>query len=64
MLVTLAGGSLILLGCVLVVFPGPFTIPPILAGLALLGREYAWARRLQTSLKTRAGRTADRLRRR
>jgi hypothetical protein len=45
-LLTVAGVAAILLGVVLVVLPGPFTIPPVLAGLWLLSHEYAWAARL------------------
>jgi len=40
------GGTLVVLGMLLVVLPGPFTLPLVLAGLALLATEFAWARRL------------------
>lgn len=41
--VSLVGGTVLLLGIVMIVTPGPafFFIP---AGLAILGLEYAWAR--------------------
>ncbi len=34
-------------GCVLVVLPGPLTIPPILLGVYLWSTEFAWAERLR-----------------
>jgi hypothetical protein len=40
-----AGWSLVVLGAALLVLPGP-GIPLLVAGLALLGREPRWARRL------------------
>lgn len=40
------GVALIGLGVVLVVLPGPLTIPPILLGLYVLSLEFAWADRL------------------
>ena len=42
--VTLAGSALLLTGLVLLVLPGPGT-PVLLAGLALLATEFAWAER-------------------
>ncbi|HLL53016.1 MAG TPA: PGPGW domain-containing protein [Myxococcaceae bacterium] len=41
--VTLVGGTAVLLGIVMLVLPGPGLLV-ILAGLALLATEYAWAR--------------------
>jgi uncharacterized protein (TIGR02611 family) len=41
--VTLLGGTAVLLGIVMLVLPGPGVLV-ILAGLALLATEYAWAR--------------------
>ncbi|MFM7088318.1 MAG: PGPGW domain-containing protein [Candidatus Paceibacterota bacterium] len=46
------GGLLLLLGVVFLVLPGP-GIPLIIAGLAVLGAEYHWARRLLESIKDR-----------
>lgn len=42
-LVFLVGSTLIVTGILLVVLPGPFTIPLLLAGLAVLATEFAWA---------------------
>jgi tellurite resistance protein TerC len=42
--VTLIGGSILIIGVALLVLPGPaFIVIPI--GLALLATEYAWAKR-------------------
>ena len=43
--VFLAGLVLILTGLVLIVLPGPLTIPPVLLGLWLWSREFEFARR-------------------
>jgi uncharacterized membrane protein YbaN (DUF454 family) len=43
--VFVAGLLLILTGVVLIVLPGPLTIPPILLGLWLWSREFEFARR-------------------
>ena len=43
--VFVAGLLLILLGLVLIVLPGPLTIPPILLGVWLWSREFEFARR-------------------
>lgn len=58
------GWGLILLGLLLAVVPGPFTIPPLLAGLAILATEYRWARRLLAAAVHLTRRAADRARRR
>lgn len=39
------GGTLVALGIALVVLPGPFTLPLLAAGFAVLGTEFAWANR-------------------
>ena len=44
--VFLLGLAFVLLGCALVVAPGPLTIPPILLGLYIWSTEFAWADRL------------------
>ena len=44
-LVFTAGLAFVVLGCVLVVAPGPLTIPPILFGLWIWSTEFAWADR-------------------
>lgn len=37
------GFSLICIGVLLVLLPGPFTLPPLIAGIAVLATEFAWA---------------------
>lgn len=61
--ITVIGGALVLLGIALIPLPGPWTIPLILGGLAILGTEYAWARRALDETKRRARKAASRLRR-
>ncbi|MGC9666021.1 PGPGW domain-containing protein [Planosporangium sp. 12N6] len=58
-LVTVMGVTLIVAGAVAVVLPGPWTIPPILAGLALLATEYMWARRWQRRMHSRVRQVKD-----
>jgi hypothetical protein len=42
-IVAVIGGTLVLLGAALVVLPGPFTMPLVLAGVVVLASEFAWA---------------------
>ena len=49
--VFVAGLFLILLGLVLIVLPGPLTIPPILLGVWLWSREFEFARRWLRPMK-------------
>ena len=44
-IVLLLGGTVIALGLALIVLPGPFTLPLLLLGFAILGTEFAWATR-------------------
>lgn len=66
--VTLVGGTVVLIGVVMLVSPGPaFVVIPI--GLAILGLEWAWARRLLRTVKEKGAEVfekagiADRFRR-
>ncbi|MBI4729016.1 MAG: PGPGW domain-containing protein [Acidobacteria bacterium] len=62
--VTVAGFAILAAGAVMLVTPGP-GILVVLAGLALLATEYAWARRALGEAKRRAtdiGRTVRRRR--
>ena len=47
LVVLVVGGLFIALGLVLVVLPGPLTIPPVLFGLWIWSTEFAWAERLR-----------------
>ena len=55
--VLVTGGLFIALGLVLVVLPGPLTIPPVLLGLWIWSTEFAWAERLRLRAAVR-GRAA------
>jgi len=46
-IVFVLGAAFIALGLLLVVLPGPLTIPPLLLGLYLWSTEFAWAERLR-----------------
>lgn len=54
--VFVAGAFFVVLGVVLSVLPGPLTIPPVLLGLWIWSTEFDWARRLLTSMRSRAAR--------
>lgn len=48
------GLAFVLLGCALIVAPGPLTIPPILIGLYVWSTEFGWADRLLERAKKSA----------
>ncbi|MEY4337812.1 MAG: hypothetical protein RL680_707 [Actinomycetota bacterium] len=48
------GSFLVLTGLVLIVLPGPFTMPLVIAGLFVLAVEFAWAERLLAKAKGHA----------
>ena len=48
------GSFLVLAGLVLIVLPGPFTMPLVIAGLIVLALEFAWAERLLVKAKHHA----------
>ncbi|MCA1711406.1 MAG: PGPGW domain-containing protein [Actinobacteria bacterium] len=45
--VLVLGGLFVALGIVLIVLPGPLTIPPVLLGVYIWSTEFAWAERLR-----------------
>ncbi|MBX7160497.1 MAG: PGPGW domain-containing protein [Acidimicrobiia bacterium] len=59
--VTVAGALLVLVGLVLMVLPGP-GIPLLIAGLAVLATEYAWARRPLERMRRAAAAATAKLR--
>lgn len=61
--VSALGGVLVAAGIALLFLPGP-GILVLLAGVALLAREYLWARRLRDRLNARANELRRRARRR
>ena len=48
------GGTLIVIGGLLIVLPGPFTLPFIFAGLLILAGEFVWAERFLERAKKEA----------
>ncbi len=54
MIVLVVGLSIVALGFVLIVLPGPWTIPLVLLGLAILATEFVWARHLLQRAKAYA----------
>jgi len=48
------GSFLVLIGLVLIVLPGPFTMPFVIAGLIVLAAEFAWAERFLAKAKLHA----------
>jgi len=57
--ISLVGGTVVLIGVVMLVFPGPaFVVIPI--GLAILGLEWAWARRLLRAVREKGGEALQR----
>ncbi len=62
MAVFVAGVSLLTLGAALLVLPGPGLLV-IIAGLAVLATEFAWAERALDTAKARTKTATDKLRR-
>lgn len=60
-IVLMLGGTLVVLGILLVVLPGPFTLPLVLAGLALLATEFTWAQRFLADGKSKLSEAARRI---
>jgi uncharacterized protein (TIGR02611 family) len=50
-LVLVLGAALMLAGLVLIIFPGPFSIPLFLLGLSVLSWEFPWAKRVLFQVK-------------
>ena len=53
-IVSVIGFTLIALGGVLLILPGPFTFPPVIAGLFILALEFTWAKSLLTKAQDSA----------
>ena len=49
--VFVVGVALVLLGIALIPLPGPFSIPLMIAGLAVLATEFVWAERMLDQVK-------------
>ena len=57
--VFVVGVALFVLGIALIPLPGPFSIPLMIAGLAVLATEYVWAQRALDVVKDRAQRASE-----
>ena len=53
-IVLVIGLTLILIGTILIVLPGPFTMPFVIAGLFVLALEFAWAERILVESRNQA----------
>lgn len=54
LIVLVIGATLNLIGLILIVLPGPFTMPFVIAGLVILAAEFAWAERILERTKHHA----------
>ena len=50
---------LVVLGIALIPLPGPFSIPLMVAGLAVLATEYVWAEKMLDTVKDKTQQAAD-----
>jgi uncharacterized protein (TIGR02611 family) len=57
------GVALVLLGILLIPLPGPFSIPLMIAGLAVLATEYVWAEKVLDTVKDKAKQGSQAVRR-
>lgn len=60
---TVAGAILLIAGLIMLLTPGP-GLAGIILGLAILGTEYAWAKRALEQAKKRARQAAQKVRHR
>ncbi len=51
LIVFVVGSTLIVAGVALIILPGPFTMPLVIAGLFILAIEFAWAETLLSRAK-------------
>lgn len=54
LIVLVIGFTLIAIGSVLIILPGPFTFPFVIGGLFVLAIEFTWARSLLTKAQDSA----------
>ena len=54
LIVLVIGFTLIAIGGVLIILPGPFTLPFIIGGLFVLAAEFTWAKSLLTKAQESA----------
>jgi hypothetical protein len=51
LIVLVFGSTLIIVGLLLIVLPGPFTMPLVIGGLVVLALEFKWAETLLVRVK-------------
>ena len=56
LIVLVIGFTLIAIGSILIILPGPFTLPFMIGGLFILAIEFTWARSLLTKAQESARR--------
>lgn len=54
LIVLVIGFTLIAIGSILIILPGPFTLPFMIGGLFILALEFTWARSLLTKAQESA----------
>lgn len=59
-IVSVIGFTLITVGLLLVVLPGPFTLPLVILGLFILALEFAWADRMLDKVKAQGSKVDPR----
>jgi len=59
-IVLVIGSTLILTGLLLIVLPGPFTLPLVILGLVVLALEFAWAERTLEKVKAQGAKVDPR----
>jgi uncharacterized protein (TIGR02611 family) len=59
--VTIIGLAMIVVGIAIVLFPGPWSAPLIIGGLAILATEYDWAEDIMNWVKEKMRRAKERL---
>jgi len=61
LIVLVIGFTLIAIGSVLIILPGPFTLPFVIGGLFVLAIEFTWARSLLTKAQDSAKKVDPRI---
>lgn len=62
--ITLLGATLVLGGIILTPLPGPWSLPIVIAGLAVLAQEYDWAKDAREWVRAKSRAVANRFKRR
>jgi tellurite resistance protein TerC len=60
--ITVVGATVIVIGIAMIVLPGPATVV-IPLGIAILGLEFAWARRWLRKIREKAGQAVNHVKR-